>query len=86
MILMVGVEETMSDLLKIHLAEDFQRRHSNIVNSMHAIRWLIRNRHRNGLHKFGAVLKRGGRWYVHEERFAEWMLNEDVEKGLANAA
>ncbi len=34
--------------------------------------WLHRNRDGNGLAKCGALVKRGGRWYVWPSKFWRW--------------
>ncbi len=70
----------MGDLNQISLAEEFQREYPNIVPSLNAIRWMIRQRHQNGLSDAGAVVKRAGRWYVHSGKFAEWMLDGEAER------
>ena len=65
----------MSELAKFLRLSDFQHENPNIVRSLESLRWMIRNRHTNGLAESGAVTKRQGRWYVHSSRFADWMLN-----------
>ncbi len=77
---MDGVELPMNDLNQFALAEEFQREYPNIVASLHSLRWLIRHREFNGLSASGAVVKRGGRWYVHSGRFSNWMLNGNERK------
>lgn len=51
---------------------EFQRRHPNL-GSIHALRRIIYNRENNGLGKFNAVKKRGGRWWVNELEFERWL-------------
>ena len=72
---MEGVDISMNDLDQLALTEDFQREHPNIVPSLNSIRWMIRHRHQNGLSEAKAVVKRGGRWYVHSGRFSAWMVD-----------
>lgn len=63
----------MNELSEFSLLADFQRSHANIVPSLDSLRWLVRNRHLNGLSEAGAVVKRQGRIYMHESKFAGWM-------------
>ena len=63
----------MNELSEFSLLADFQRSNANIVPSLDSLRWLVRNRRLNGLSASGAVVKRQGRIYMHESRFADWM-------------
>lgn len=40
------------------------------------ITWLLRNRHKNGLEKSGAVSMVGRKFYIHKQRFADWLLSK----------
>jgi len=39
------------------------------------VRWLLRFAGENGLLAAGAVTKVGARWYINEQKFAEWMAS-----------
>ena len=39
--------------------------------------WLHRNRDDNGLTRCGALVKRGGRWYVWPSRFWRWFSGDN---------
>jgi hypothetical protein len=67
----------MDELTQFSLLSDFQKAHPNIVRNIDSLRWIVRHRDQNGLSAYGAVVKRQGRWYVHANKFAEWMLNGD---------
>jgi hypothetical protein len=40
------------------------------------IRWQIYKRKENGIDRSGAIVKRGGRWYVVVPRYLQFLLNE----------
>jgi len=40
------------------------------------IDWLLRNRHKNGLEKTGAVSLVGRRFYINEPKFTAWLLSQ----------
>lgn len=70
----------MSELAQFALLSDFQQDNPNIARSLESLRWMIRHRNQNGLSESGAVVKRQGRWYVHESRFANWMLGDEGQR------
>ena len=40
------------------------------------ITWLLRNRHKNGLEKAGAVSLVGRRFYINKPKFTDWLLSQ----------
>ena len=70
----------MSELDKYFGLEKFQTSYPNIVPTLDSLRWMVRQRDKNGLSACGAVVKRGGRWYVHSGRFSEWMFNGNGQR------
>lgn len=42
------------------------------------LRWLIHLRRQNGLAASGAVLKVGGRIFIHEGKFAQWLAERNA--------
>ncbi|MDO9104817.1 MAG: hypothetical protein Q7U57_07630 [Methylovulum sp.] len=41
------------------------------------ITWLLRNRHRNGLEKSGAVSMVGRKFYINTPKFTTWLLSQN---------
>lgn len=41
-------------------------------------RWWLFNRKKNGIERSGAMIKKGGRWYVNVPRLREWILAGDA--------
>ncbi len=41
------------------------------------IRWWIFNRESNGIEASGAIIKKGGRWYVNIPSLRDWILAGD---------
>ena len=39
--------------------------------------WMVYRRDKNGLDEAQALFKRGGRWFVHVNRFKDWILAGD---------
>ena len=64
------------DLKDITLLETFAEQYPHIANESR-LRWLIYRRKSNGIEASGALLKRGGRWYVVTPRLRDWLLQDE---------
>jgi hypothetical protein len=64
---------TLNDLDRWKPLDRFVEEHDQFRLSQ--LRWLLRDRKGNGLDR--AVRKIGKRIYIHDELFAEWMLESD---------
>ena len=54
----------------------FVENHPNVA-SENQIRWWIYQREQNGIERFGAVVKKGRRWFVNLPKLREWILAGD---------
>lgn len=57
----------------IQTFDAFCKRYPDIANDAR-LRWWIFHRKTNGIEKSGAIVKRGGRWYVVVPRLKNWLL------------
>jgi hypothetical protein len=64
---------SLSDVDRWKPLERFVKEHDQF--QLTQLRWLLRDRKGNGLDK--AVRKIGKRIYIHDQLFAEWMLEND---------
>jgi len=75
------VKDTENNILKPILGDvDLWKPLDRFVDAhdqfqLNQLRWLLRDRKSNGLDK--AVRKIGKRIYIHDQLFAEWMLESD---------
>ena len=71
----VGDSKSNDDVRLDDLSElqKFCARFPDVMNEAR-LRWLIFNRKSNGIEECGAVVKRGGRWYVVGPRLRDWLL------------
>ena len=51
----------------------FLARYPDLVNE-NQLRWQIFQRHTNGLADSGAIVKRGGRWFVCVPHYCDWIM------------
>ncbi len=65
----------IDDLANLQRPDEFTENRPDLV-SAEGMKWLIRNRDRNGLTSSGAVLKVRNRMLLHKERFAQWILSQ----------
>ncbi len=42
------------------------------------IRWWIFNKDSNGIAEAGAIIKKGGRWYINIPKLHDWILAGDI--------
>ena len=65
------------DLEKLITIPELVRRYRPAVTES-SIRWQIRNRGLNGLERAGCVTKRSGRWLIHVDRYAGWLMGGEA--------
>lgn len=56
--------------------QHFCKDHPNVATE-NQMRWWIFHRDSNGIESSGAVVKKGGRWYVNIPKLREWILAGD---------
>lgn len=66
-------EVRLDDLMTVPA---FLRRYPDIQTEQ-GLRWQIFNRDKNGLKDSGAIVKKGGRWFVNLPRYRDWVLDSD---------
>jgi hypothetical protein len=60
----------------IQALKHFCETHEHVANE-NQMRWWIFHRQSNGIESSGAIVKKGGRWFVNVPKFREWILAGD---------